>query len=75
MRDNVFVERIWKSIKYEEVYLRAYDSAGDARASSVPEASAGLAWIPRKRATEGEVNRWPSLSKGRSKRFWLRAVE
>jgi putative transposase len=32
-RDNVFVERIWKSIKYEEVYLRAYDSVGDARAS------------------------------------------
>ena len=32
-RDNVFVERIWKSVKYEEVYLRAYDSVGDARAS------------------------------------------
>ena len=32
-RDNVFVERIWRSIKYEEVYLRAYESVGDARAS------------------------------------------
>ena len=32
-RDNVFVERLWKSVKYEEVYLRAYDSVGDARAS------------------------------------------
>jgi putative transposase len=32
-RDNVFVERIWRSVKYEEVYLRAYDSVGDARAS------------------------------------------
>ena len=32
-RDNVFVERLWKSIKYEEVYLRAYDSVGEARAS------------------------------------------
>jgi putative transposase len=32
-RDNVFVERIWKSIKYEEVYLHAYDSVGIARAS------------------------------------------
>jgi putative transposase len=32
-RDNVFVERLWRSIKYEEVYLRAYDSVGDARAS------------------------------------------
>ena len=25
-RDNVFVERLWKSVKYEEVYLKAYDS-------------------------------------------------
>ena len=32
-RDNVFVERLWKSVKYEEVYLRAYDSVADARAS------------------------------------------
>jgi putative transposase len=32
-RDNVFVERLWRSIKYEEVYLRAYDSVSNARAS------------------------------------------
>jgi putative transposase len=32
-RDNVFVERIWRSVKYEEVYLHAYDSVGEARAS------------------------------------------
>jgi len=32
-RDNVFVERLWKSVKYEEVYLRAYGSVGEARAS------------------------------------------
>lgn len=32
-RDNVFVERIWRSVKYEEVYLRAYASVGEARAS------------------------------------------
>src|SRR5215211_558378 len=32
-RDNVFVERLWRSIKYEEVYLRAYDTVGQARAS------------------------------------------
>ena len=32
-RDNVFVERLWRSVKYEEVYLRAYDSVGHARAS------------------------------------------
>jgi putative transposase len=32
-RDNVFVERLWRSIKYEEVYLKAYDSVAQARAS------------------------------------------
>lgn len=34
-RDNVFVERLWRSVKYEEVYLHAYQS--------VPEAKAGIA--------------------------------
>lgn len=34
-RDNVFVERLWRTIKYEEVYLRAY--------ASVSEAQAGIA--------------------------------
>jgi putative transposase len=29
--DNVFVERLWKSVKYEEVYLHAYDSVAEAR--------------------------------------------
>jgi putative transposase len=32
-RDNVFVERLWRSVKYEEVYLRAYASVTEARAS------------------------------------------
>ena len=32
-RDNVFVERLWRSVKYEEVYLRAYDSVAEARGS------------------------------------------
>jgi putative transposase len=32
-RDNVFVERLWRSVKYEEVYLRAYDSVAQAKAS------------------------------------------
>ena len=30
-RDNVFIERLWKSVKYEEVYLRAYESVSEAR--------------------------------------------
>ena len=32
-RDNVFVERFWRTIKYEEVYLHAYESIGEARQS------------------------------------------
>jgi len=32
-RDNVFVERLWRSVKYEEVYLRAYDTVAEARAA------------------------------------------
>jgi putative transposase len=31
-RDNVFVERLWKTTKYEEIYLHAYNSVSDARA-------------------------------------------
>ena len=32
-RDNVFIERLWRTIKYEEVYLKAYESVSQARAS------------------------------------------
>ena len=34
-RDNVFIERLWRSIKYEEVYLRAYASVSEARAGVI----------------------------------------
>ena len=30
-RDNVFVERLWRSVKYERVYLKAYDAVSAAR--------------------------------------------
>jgi putative transposase len=30
-RDNVFVERLWRTIKYEEIYLHAYDSVSEAQ--------------------------------------------
>jgi transposase InsO family protein len=33
-RDTVFGERLWRSVNYEEVYLRADDTVSDARASS-----------------------------------------
>jgi putative transposase len=30
--DNIFVERLWRSLKYEEVYLNAYDTVKEAKA-------------------------------------------
>jgi putative transposase len=55
-RDNVFVERLWRNVKYEEVYLRAHDSVsksvsalrGVACASATPgqhRAGVGGRWI------------------------------
>ena len=32
-KDNVFIERFWRTLKYEEVYLRAYESVLAARQS------------------------------------------
>ena len=32
-RDNILIERFWRTIKYQEVYLKAYESASDARAN------------------------------------------
>jgi putative transposase len=40
-RDNVFVERVWKSIKYEEVYLHAYESVQQA-SELVPHFQTGV---------------------------------
>ena len=31
-RDNIFVERLWRTVKYEEVYLKAYSNGREARA-------------------------------------------
>jgi putative transposase len=45
-RDNVFVERLWRSVKYEHVYKYAYDSVSDARA----KVAAYLEWYNKGRA-------------------------
>jgi transposase InsO family protein len=38
-RDNIFIERLWRTLKYEEVYLPAYDSVSAAhRDQSIPHA-------------------------------------
>ena len=50
-RDNVFVERLWRSVKYEEVYLRAYDSVSEARASIGPYFDSTMAAGPTRALT------------------------
>jgi putative transposase len=35
-RDNVFVERLWRSVKCEALYLKAYDTVAAARQSLAP---------------------------------------
>jgi putative transposase len=45
-RDNVFVERLWRSVKYERVYLKAYDSVSAARA----DIGDYMAWYNAQRA-------------------------
>src|SRR5258708_142549 len=59
-RDNVFVERLWHSVKYEEVYLRAYDSVSDARNS-----------IGRYLDFHNPASQHPSVYVIEEKRFWL----
>jgi len=54
-RDNVFVERLWRSVKYEEVYLRAYDSVSEAR----ERLGTYLDWYNRRRPHSGLDGRTP----------------
>ncbi|MBV5329097.1 MAG: transposase [Chlorobium sp.] len=44
-RDNVIIERLWKSVKYERVYLHAYDTVNEARKSIMQY----LGWYNRSR--------------------------
>ena len=53
--DNVFIERLWKSVKYEEVYLKAYSSIAGARR----ELEAYFELYNRRRHHQGPDNRTP----------------
>jgi len=53
--DNVFIERLWKSVKYEEVYLKAYSSIAEARR----ELGVYFEFYNRKRWHQGLDNRTP----------------
>ena len=54
-RDNVFVERLWRTIKYERVYLRAYDSVSEART----DIAEYIDWYNVKRGHTSVDNRTP----------------
>jgi len=71
-RDNVFVERIWRTVKYEEVYLRAYDSVSEARTSI----SRYLAFYNRGRPHSSLDERTPDEAYFgvQTARFWLAAL-
>jgi len=53
--DNVFIERLWRSVKYEEVYLKAYESIPEARR----ELAAYFDFYNERRRHQGLENRTP----------------
>jgi putative transposase len=53
--DNVFIERLWRSVKYEEVYLKAYESIPEAR----KELAAYFDFYNERRRHQGLNNRTP----------------
>jgi putative transposase len=57
-KDNVFVERLWRSIKYEEICLRAYDSVPDAR----PGIGRYLSFCNAKRPHSSHERKTPDLA-------------
>lgn len=56
-RDNVFVERLWRSVKYEEVYLKAYETVSAAREGL----QAYLAFYNERRPHQAHAGRTPDM--------------
>ena len=59
-RDNVFMERLWRTIKYERVYLRAYDSVSETRT----DIAEYIDWYNLKRGYTSVDNRMPDQAYG-----------
>jgi putative transposase len=53
--DNVFIERLWKSVKYEDLYLKAYNSIAEVRCGL----SAYFEFYNQRRRHQGLDNRIP----------------
>lgn len=67
-RDNVFVERVWRTIKYERVYLRAYDSVSAARKDITEyidwyNGERGHSSLDGKTPEQVWLSNWPPLKK------------
>jgi putative transposase len=60
--DNIFVERLWRSLKYEEVYLHAYTSVAEAKA----RISSWLRFYHEKQPHQSHAYRTPRRLPGRS---------
>jgi putative transposase len=54
-RDNVFVERFWRTVKYERIYKRAYDTVSEARA----DIAEYIAWYNEQRPHTSLGDRTP----------------
>ena len=55
--DNIFVERLWRSVKYEEVYLKAYETVSAAREGL----QAYLAFYNERRPHQAHAGRTPDM--------------
>ena len=53
--DNVFIERLWRGVKYEEVYLKGYESLSEARR----ELAANFDFYDQQRRHQGLEGRTP----------------
>jgi putative transposase len=66
--DNVFIERLWRSIKYECVFLNAFETGGELEPASVAGSTSTTSGVRTRRWATGRPTR-PMLSKS-SRRIW-----
>ena len=60
-RDNVFVERLWRTIKYEEIHLHPYQNVPEARAAIRKYITSTIPKDPIHRLTDGHPIRFISI--------------
>ncbi len=60
--DNLFIERLWRSVKYEEVYLKAYQDGRDARTGSVTTSASTTPSAPTRPWVTGHQPRYLTQS-------------